>query len=61
MLLRNYTSNVDGLQFRTGLPSDYIIEAHGTLRTFRCLGCASQFTLSDIKGKRKWNSRIKSK
>ena len=39
ILLRNYTQNIDDLERATGLPSDLLIQAHGTYISGHCTGC----------------------
>lgn len=39
LLLRNYTQNIDGLEFLAGLDSDKIVECHGHFRTASCARC----------------------
>lgn len=33
------TQNVDGLHQKAGIPQERIVEIHGTLRSFMCVGC----------------------
>ncbi len=33
------TQNIDGLHQKGGFPADRIVEIHGTVREFRCMGC----------------------
>jgi NAD-dependent histone deacetylase SIR2 len=40
-LLLNYTQNIDGLELEAGLPQHRIVQAHGHMRTARCLKCKS--------------------
>lgn len=39
MLLYNYTQNIDGLELDAGLSLDKVIQAHGHMRTVRCVQC----------------------
>ena len=46
LLLRNYSQNIDGLEFLAGIPAEELVECHGHFRTgkqgvglFKC-GCA---------------------
>lgn len=39
LLLRNYTQNVDGLEFSTGLNEEDVVEAHGVLTKCHCCDC----------------------
>ena len=38
-LLRCYTQNVDGLEHAAGVPPHLLVEAHGHLRSARCVRC----------------------
>ncbi len=40
LLLRNYTQNIDMLERLAGLPSDLIVEAHGSFARAKCCGRA---------------------
>mmetsp|Transcript_14272 Transcript_14272/g.36107 ORF Transcript_14272/g.36107 Transcript_14272/m.36107 type:complete len:1323 (-) Transcript_14272:83-4051(-) len=39
LLARLYTQNIDGLERLAGVPSELIVEAHGTFETARCVHC----------------------
>lgn len=39
LLLRNYTQNIDGLEFLAGIPDDKLVECHGHFRTSACVDC----------------------
>ena len=39
LLLRNYTQNIDGLEFLAGLPAEELVECHGHFRTSSCIDC----------------------
>mmetsp|Transcript_15166 Transcript_15166/g.37411 ORF Transcript_15166/g.37411 Transcript_15166/m.37411 type:complete len:537 (+) Transcript_15166:189-1799(+) len=39
LLLRNYTQNIDGLEFLAGMPDDKLVECHGHFRTSACIDC----------------------
>ncbi|XP_051176303.1 NAD-dependent protein deacetylase sirtuin-2 isoform X1 [Leptopilina boulardi] len=39
LLLRHYTQNIDTLERVAGVPSEKLVEAHGTFHTGRCLQC----------------------
>lgn len=39
MLLRNYTQNIDGLERKTGIPVESLVESHGTFATASCPSC----------------------
>lgn len=42
-LLRMYTQNIDGLEKMAGIPSDKLVEAHGTFSTARCTSCRKSY------------------
>lgn len=50
LLLRHYTQNIDTLERVAGLPSDKLVEAHGTFHTGHCLQCQAPYTLPWMKG-----------
>jgi NAD-dependent SIR2 family protein deacetylase len=39
LLLRNYSQNIDGLEFLAGIPADELVECHGHFRTASCINC----------------------
>lgn len=39
LLLRNYSQNIDGLEFLAGIPPDELVECHGHFRTASCIDC----------------------
>ena len=43
ILTRIYTQNVDGLELEAGLPSEKVINAHGTFQTSHCISCRAKF------------------
>ena len=49
LLRRVYTQNIDGLERVAGLPSDKIVECHGTYFTAHCLNCKKEYDFKDIK------------
>lgn len=51
LLLRHYTQNIDTLERIAGLPSEKLVEAHGTFHTGRCLKCRAPYTLPWMKGR----------
>ncbi|XP_020295783.1 NAD-dependent protein deacetylase sirtuin-2 isoform X2 [Pseudomyrmex gracilis] len=51
LLLRHYTQNIDTLERVAGLPSEKLVEAHGTFHTGRCLTCRAPYTLEWMKEK----------
>lgn len=38
-LLRNYSQNIDGLEFLADIPPEQIVECHGHFRTASCIKC----------------------
>lgn len=50
-LLRNYTQNIDGLEFDAGLNEEHVIQAHGGFQTCHCIGCDEEHSLDWFKGK----------
>ena len=51
LLKRVYTQNIDGLERLAGLPSDKIVECHGTYYTAHCLKCKQKYDFKDIQKK----------
>ena len=47
---RHYTQNIDGLEFKAGLPEEKLIEAHGSFRTAHCIKCKKEHSVDDIIG-----------
>ncbi|KAF2834870.1 putative SIR2 family histone deacetylase [Patellaria atrata CBS 101060] len=43
LLLKLFTQNIDCLESRAGVPSDSIIEAHGSFATASCIECKSRY------------------
>lgn len=39
VLLRNYSQNIDGLEYLAELPSEKLVECHGHFRTASCIEC----------------------
>jgi NAD-dependent SIR2 family protein deacetylase len=37
--LRNYSQNIDGLEFLAGMPAEELVECHGHFRTAACIDC----------------------
>ena len=40
-LLKYYTQNIDGLEIDAGLSQDFMIQAHGHIRSCSCCSCKS--------------------
>lgn len=38
-----FTQNIDGLERRTGLPQEKLVEAHGTIATAHCIDCHAEY------------------
>ncbi|KAK2953141.1 putative NAD-dependent deacetylase sir2A [Blattamonas nauphoetae] len=47
-LLREYTQNVDGLEFKAGIPSEYVVEAHGTVKKAHCIDCSMEYSFDFV-------------
>eukprot|EP00960_Hanusia_phi_P059728 764271-Hanusia_phi.AAC.5 len=43
LLGRLYTQNIDGLDYKTGIPNDKIVSVHGTLGRVECEGCKAPY------------------
>ncbi|KYQ92184.1 ankyrin repeat-containing protein [Tieghemostelium lacteum] len=53
VLLRVFTQNVDSLQEQTGLNDDYIVHAHGSLKSWRCSHCSEEYDKDSV-----WNTIV---
>ncbi|KAK2581497.1 hypothetical protein KPH14_005161 [Odynerus spinipes] len=51
LLFRHYTQNIDTLERVAGLPTEKLVEAHGTFHTGHCLKCRAPYTLEWMKEK----------
>uniref|UniRef100_A0A8C4NE60 NAD-dependent protein deacetylase n=1 Tax=Eptatretus burgeri TaxID=7764 RepID=A0A8C4NE60_EPTBU len=49
LLLRVYTQNIDGLERVAGLPTDKLVEAHGSFSTALCTRCSREHCGDDVK------------
>ncbi|OHT01204.1 NAD-dependent protein deacetylase Sirt2 [Tritrichomonas foetus] len=49
LLLRVFTQNIDGLERVAGIPSDKVVEAHGTYFSGTCQKCKQKYTLNDFR------------
>lgn len=47
LLQRWYTTNVDGLEFATGIDKTKIVPCHGGLQTCHCLECGRKISIED--------------
>lgn len=45
MLLRHYTQNIDTLEHVAGIPSEKLVEAHGTFHTNHCISCRKEYSM----------------
>lgn len=48
-LLRNYTQNIDGLEFLADTPAELLIECHGHYRTSTCISCRKPADAEKVK------------
>lgn len=48
-LLRNYTQNIDGLEYLADTPADLLIECHGHYRTSTCISCRKPADAEKVK------------
>jgi NAD-dependent SIR2 family protein deacetylase len=44
-LLFSCTQNIDGLELAAGLPEQFLIQAHGHLRTAHCIDCETEYPM----------------
>ncbi|KAI9142925.1 DHS-like NAD/FAD-binding domain-containing protein [Paraphysoderma sedebokerense] len=51
LLLRNFTQNIDTLERVAEIDEDYLVEAHGSFATARCIRCTALYDPEDIKRK----------
>eukprot|EP01134_Creolimax_fragrantissima_P000049 CFRG0049T1 len=51
LLRRIYTQNIDGLDYKTGVPSSKIISVHGSLMTVSCEGCGNNANAEEFREK----------
>ncbi|XP_037103318.1 NAD-dependent protein deacetylase sirtuin-3, mitochondrial isoform X3 [Syngnathus acus] len=49
LLLRMYTQNIDGLERLAGIPSEMLVEAHGTFATATCTVCRRKYEGEDLR------------
>jgi NAD+-dependent protein deacetylase SIR2 len=47
-LLMNFTQNIDGLELDAGLSLDYLIQAHGHMRSAHCIDCQQEYPISEF-------------
>lgn len=48
-LLRHYTQNIDTLEHIAGIPSEKLVEAHGTFHTNHCMDCRCEYSMEWVK------------
>jgi len=48
-LLRNYTQNVDGIEFKAGLSSNKVVQCHGNFSKGRCLKCKRKYKYKEFR------------
>ncbi|ALC47514.1 Sirt2 [Drosophila busckii] len=51
LLQRHYTQNIDTLDRLAGIPSEKIVEAHGSFYTNHCLNCSKEYDMAWMKAK----------
>lgn len=49
LLLRHYTQNIDTLERIAGIPSEKLVEAHGTFYTNHCVECRKEYSMEWVK------------
>jgi NAD-dependent SIR2 family protein deacetylase len=49
VLLRNYSQNIDGLEFLAEIPADHLVECHGHFRSASCIGCDEEADGEEVK------------
>jgi len=49
LLLRVYTQNIDGLDRMAGIPSELLVEAHGSFSDAHCIECRARYDVEDIR------------
>lgn len=47
-LFFNFTQNIDGLEIMAGLPLEYLIQAHGHMRTAHCIDCQTEYPMEEF-------------
>jgi len=48
-LLRNYSQNIDGLEYLARMPEQRLVECHGHFRTASCISCGKQNDIAEVK------------
>lgn len=49
LLRKCFTQNIDTLERRAGVPTDKVVEAHGSFATHRCIECKTPFSDEEMK------------
>jgi len=49
LLLRNYSQNIDGLEYLAGIPPERLVECHGHFRTATCTSCGAKADADAVK------------
>ncbi|XP_031634175.1 NAD-dependent protein deacetylase Sirt2 [Contarinia nasturtii] len=49
LLLRHYSQNIDTLEHIAGIPSEKMVEAHGTFHTNHCIDCRLEYSMEWVK------------
>ena len=49
LLLRDYTQNIDTLEFVAGIPDEMVVTAHGSFRQAHCIECHKEHTYEYFK------------
>ena len=50
ILLKQYTQNIDGLERIAGVPTEKLVESHGTFYSAHCTACKKEWKLDEIRG-----------
>jgi len=51
LLLRNFTQNIDTLEFITGIPREKTVFSHGSFSKSHCIECHKEFTYEHVREK----------
>jgi len=49
LLIRNYSQNIDGLEYIAGLSTNLLVQAHGGFQTAHCISCNKEYPESEVK------------
>ncbi|KAG2379427.1 hypothetical protein C9374_006544 [Naegleria lovaniensis] len=50
-LMRLYTQNIDGLEAKSGISKEFLVNCHGMYDTAHCIECSKEYTLKDLVNK----------